>query len=170
MNDYPASRKVKSIAVGIFLAWLISISSTLAAEKPPLEDACLKMDELVNGMLGTQISRCSTSISNRADKYSFFFVAKKPVLNNASDKRVWLLAIVGVVGRAMMDPEGFPSLRGVHIDEVLTFDPDFAKQRRVLALPASSAKRISKDLNDGVIGIDRAYDQIRTVTTERKLN
>jgi hypothetical protein len=157
------------MAAGVVFAWLISTSLAFPAEKPSVEEACLKMDELVNEMLGREISQCSPSISKRAGKYSLFFIAKKPVLNDLSDKRVWLIAIVAVVGGAMTETENFPAMRGASIDEVLTFDADFAKQGKALVLPAPVAKSIRNNLHDRIINIDQAYDQIKAAMTERVL-
>ena len=165
-----ASTKVRSIAATLILVWFVSTSLIFAAQGPALEEVCLKMDNLVDEMLGLQISQCSPSLSKRAGKYSFFFGAKRPVLTDPSDRRVWLLAIVGVAGRAMTDTQDFPGLKGVDVDEVLTFDPEFAKQRRVLALPAPVVKRIRNDLLGGTINVDRAYDQIKAALAERSLN
>ena len=167
----------------LFFAWFMTTSPAFGAEKqlagrppaekenpkPSLDVVCLKMDDHVNYMLGRQISRCSPSISKLPGKYSFFFVAGRPVLNDPWDRRVWLLAIVEAVGRAMTDTEEFPALRGVDLDEVITFDAEFARQKKVLALPASVVKRISNDLHGGAINVDRAYDRIRAAATERPL-
>jgi hypothetical protein len=159
-------RWMRSTAAILFVALLIPLSFAFAAEDPPLEEACLKMDGLIDNMLGMQISRCSPSISKRAGKYSFYFIARRSVFNDPWDRRVWLLAVVGVVGSAMTNAKEFPELRDVSIDEVLTFDMDFAKSREVLVIPATVAKRIHNDLHDGIINVDQAYDQIKFAIAE----
>ncbi len=158
---------VGSTAAGFLFALLIVASVAFTAEKPRLDEVCRKMDEHVDYMLGRQISRCSPSISRLPGKYSFFFVAGRPVLNDPWDRRIWLLAITEAVGRAMTETEEFPGLRAVDLDEVITFDAEFARQNKVLALPASVMKHIRNDLHAGAIDVDRAYDRIKAATIER---
>ena len=162
--------KVTSTAAILTLFWFILTPIALAAQGPGSGEVCLKIDRLIDEMLGLQISQCSLNLSKRAGKYSFFVVAKKSVLDDPSDRRVWLLAIVGVVGRAMTETADFPELKGVDIDEVLTFDAGFVKQRRVLVLPAPVTKRIRNDLLRGIIDVDRAYDQINAALSSRRLD
>jgi hypothetical protein len=134
------------------------------AKDPPLEGVCAKIDKNINTLLGINVSECVPGKGTAPGTYSLLFVAKRPLLGDAQNRRAWFLAVVGGAGWAMAE---LPEMKSVRVSEVVTTDPTLAKSSKVIAFSGPAVKQWRQDISSGKVEPLAVYTAIEKGATER---
>jgi hypothetical protein len=163
--DHRASTGAQGIAMLQRLLVAALLAPLLAlAKDPPLEGVCARIDKQINTLLNINVSECVPGKGTTPGTYSLLFMAKKPLLGDAQNRRAWLLAVVGGAGWAMAE---LPEMKGVRISEVVTTDPTLAKSSKVIALSGPSVKQWRQDISSGKVEALAVYAAIEKGAIER---
>jgi hypothetical protein len=151
------------VCAALVVALFCSYSGVRADEALQAEGFCSEVEHNVNVLADFTTTKCLPGSAAKKGVVDLLVISEQPIFAVANAKKLWLIVVVGAIGRIASDNPDIP------LGEICVSDTNLLKKRKYFVFSASEAKRLQHQIYIGSLTIDGAYAQLSPKLREKTL-
>jgi len=115
---------------------------------------CHTIEYYVNSLADYTNTKCLAGAGEQKETIGLILISEKPIFTMETEKKCWLIIVVGAIGRTIADNPSFK------IDTIIVSDANMLSKRKAFSFPGILAKTLQQKLYNGEINLEQLYKQL----------